>query len=862
MSSTNLEKDRHLQRTATLPDSHANRGLSSTKFNCLFVLSNYNGSLNGKKTGWWLGEVAEPYLALTQAGWNVDFVSPKGGITHADENSISSMKDSTILNWFHGPQNRFLWENTMSPKQVNTAIYDAIFIPGGHGPLYDVYADAAIGKMIAEFYQSGKLVAAVCHGPAAFLSAQVGGEHIIKGKKITGFTNEEEKGVGLIDMVPFRLEDELKSLGARYQSGPANKSFVIVDGNLITGQNPSSSKELANVMIHRMQDSLARVGAPVAASPLTWQAVPDSKKMVEAPVVATFQKAALPELREEKIVPPAAVPRQAAAPPAAPVAPVAPVPAPAAQRHVPVDFQSFDEHRRSVVTGVIPATVLSQRLGSHTPIVEGIITAQNEPAAMSPSLVPAEFAGPLGRRYSQSSLHLPGSLGWSNDNAPSNSFMGTTAAQGAPAQPMAMQLQPAVQGGHNLGWGIASEHPIGHVAHDSKMGASMAAATSAPKRLLDKVRRKSKSKQKPQDKIASKIESKMDKLDAKLSTPPLSDSKGPATSSATPPVGAALSQSATSASTSDSLISARNDVSSTIPALAAPATMAESKPPLRTRTSSIDERPLPPNGLDALEAPAPLDSTSSDLPRKDVASDATLPASLATLPLNLESVPPASAEELAAPLTSDLGQNQGRFRQFVTPDTNTAKSDTLTDASALGNQSLDQPDIGSMSLSDSSSKPLDLQASLVSSSDASTYRQSALPSLPQGSSLDQGLNDKTVGMNQDKDALGASFVDQRPARQGEEIGPMGISNQGFDKMERGQIDQSKLGNWSQGRDSQVDAISSQGFPSSQDGMYKSSDVVSEWQESGAGIQGDQYQVEDVSGVRFHFDPAHADMVPR
>jgi putative intracellular protease/amidase len=143
--------------------------------------------------------------------------------------------------------------NTLKLDDVNAADYDAIFYPGGHGPLWDLTNDTTSIGLIETFFSSGKPVGAVCHAPAVLLNAKTpDGAPLVKGRKVAGFTNAEEDAVGLTNVVPFLLEDELKAKGGAYESVASWSSFAVEDGNLITGQNPASSEAVAEKVLARL----------------------------------------------------------------------------------------------------------------------------------------------------------------------------------------------------------------------------------------------------------------------------------------------------------------------------------------------------------------------------------------------------------------------------------------------------------------------------------------------------------------------------------------------------------------------------------------------------------------------------------
>ena len=229
-----------------------NFNLLSKKMKILIVLTSHSELGNsGKKTGFWIEEFASPYYAFREAGASVVLASPKGGQPPIDPKSDepSSQTPATIRFKADGDLQTLL-SHTKKLTEVSADDFDAIFYPGGHGPLWDLTNDKDSIKLIENFWQSKKPVVAVCHAPSALLNVMdENGEPLVKGKKVTGFTNTEEEGVKLTDIVPFLLEDELKNKGGIYSKSDDFASYVVTDGLLITGQNPASSEEAAQELI-------------------------------------------------------------------------------------------------------------------------------------------------------------------------------------------------------------------------------------------------------------------------------------------------------------------------------------------------------------------------------------------------------------------------------------------------------------------------------------------------------------------------------------------------------------------------------------------------------------------------------------
>jgi len=184
---------------------------------------------------------------LTGKGYELTVVSPKGGKAPLDPSSVQNFKEDASSQAFLKKSD--LWENTGKLADVKASDYDAIFYPGGHGPMFDLINDETSIKLIEEFYKAGKPVAAVCHGPIVFVNVKVDGKPLLEGREATGFSNSEEEAVQLTDVVPFLVEDELTKLGGLYSKTGDWQPYVLQDGLLITGQNPASSAPAADALI-------------------------------------------------------------------------------------------------------------------------------------------------------------------------------------------------------------------------------------------------------------------------------------------------------------------------------------------------------------------------------------------------------------------------------------------------------------------------------------------------------------------------------------------------------------------------------------------------------------------------------------
>jgi putative intracellular protease/amidase len=218
----------------------------------LIVLTSHSqlGTTN-EKTGFWIEEFAAPYYIFKEAGAEIILASPQGGQppidpksdTHENqtEATIRYKKDHDLLD---------LMANTIKLENISSDDFDAIFYPGGHGSLWDLNADKNSIELLEEFWDAKKPIATVCHAPSVLLNVKdEDGNFIVKGKKVTGFSNTEEIAVKLDKIVPFSLEDELKNIGGIYSKKEDWASYVVKDGLLITGQNPASSVAVANELL-------------------------------------------------------------------------------------------------------------------------------------------------------------------------------------------------------------------------------------------------------------------------------------------------------------------------------------------------------------------------------------------------------------------------------------------------------------------------------------------------------------------------------------------------------------------------------------------------------------------------------------
>lgn len=229
----------------------ANKDLAN-KTVLMIVTSHADLGSSGVKTGFWLEELAAPYYALLEAGATIEIASPLGGKPPVDPKSATG--DAAVVK-------RFLADDiatkklaaTKTVEEAATARFDAVFVVGGHGVMWDLATNDALARLLGKAHDQGRVVAAVCHGPAALSKVKdAAGQPIVKSRRVAGFSNEEEDAVGLTGVVPFALETRLRELGGLYERGPKWSSFAVRDGKLVTGQNPASSVAVAELVIEAL----------------------------------------------------------------------------------------------------------------------------------------------------------------------------------------------------------------------------------------------------------------------------------------------------------------------------------------------------------------------------------------------------------------------------------------------------------------------------------------------------------------------------------------------------------------------------------------------------------------------------------
>jgi len=204
----------------------------------------------GRKTGFWLEEFAAPYYVFRDAGVDLTLATPKGGQPPIDPKSdVAENQTPAMARFKHDKSANAALAHTVKLEDVNSADFDTVFYVGGHGPMWDLAESPVSIALLESFYDSGKPIALVCHSPGVLRHVTYKGEPLVKGKRVTGFTNGEEQEVKLTHVVPFLVEDELLKLGAIFEKIADWQPFSIVDGRLITGQNPASSTTAAQNLL-------------------------------------------------------------------------------------------------------------------------------------------------------------------------------------------------------------------------------------------------------------------------------------------------------------------------------------------------------------------------------------------------------------------------------------------------------------------------------------------------------------------------------------------------------------------------------------------------------------------------------------
>ena len=229
---------------------------TQSKNKVLFVITNHEElGDTGKKTGYFLREVSYPYKAITEAGYNIDFVSPKGGPTPMDPGS-NDMDDEVNKAFTDDASIMNRLQNTMSPSEINPDNYDAIMYAGGHGTMWDFPNSEVLATIAVSIYEHGGVLGAICHGPAGLVNMKLkDGTYLVAGKRVASFTDEEERAIELENVVPFLLASKLEEHGAIHTKAENFKPHVEVDGRLVTAQNPPSAKLMGEVMVKVLSEN-------------------------------------------------------------------------------------------------------------------------------------------------------------------------------------------------------------------------------------------------------------------------------------------------------------------------------------------------------------------------------------------------------------------------------------------------------------------------------------------------------------------------------------------------------------------------------------------------------------------------------
>jgi putative intracellular protease/amidase len=232
--------------------AQTNKTQTKMKDKILFVVTSHDKKGNsGQPTGYYLSEVAHPYDVLHKAGYEIEFVSPRGGKAPVDG---FDLKDSVNNRLWNEPEFKKKVENTRKPSEIKAEDYVAIFYAGGHGTMWDFPENTELAVISRKIYENGGIVSAVCHGPAGLVNIKLSnGEYLIKGLKINSFTNEEETAVALDKVVPFLLESKLKERGAVFEKSAMWQNHVTVDKRVITGQNPASAHGVGEAIVAELQ---------------------------------------------------------------------------------------------------------------------------------------------------------------------------------------------------------------------------------------------------------------------------------------------------------------------------------------------------------------------------------------------------------------------------------------------------------------------------------------------------------------------------------------------------------------------------------------------------------------------------------
>ncbi len=217
----------------------------------LLVVSSLDKKTPDQVGGFWFPELTHPVEVFDKAGLDYDIASPKGGLAPFDG---FDLKDKATLAFWTSPEHRNKLGNTIKLSDVDPSGYAAVLLVGGHGPMWDFVRNPELDAIVRTIYENKGIVSAVCHGPAGLLDVKLSnGESLIKGRRLTGFTAEEEASRNYNRIVPFELESALKTAGAKFEEAPVFESRVVVDGRLVTGQNPASATALGEAVVKLLQ---------------------------------------------------------------------------------------------------------------------------------------------------------------------------------------------------------------------------------------------------------------------------------------------------------------------------------------------------------------------------------------------------------------------------------------------------------------------------------------------------------------------------------------------------------------------------------------------------------------------------------
>lgn len=217
----------------------------------IVATSNAKVGDTARKTGLWLEELATPYYAFLNAGAQIDIASTAGGEIPIDPKSQSEEDQAeSVVRFLADEAAMGKFRHSLRVDDVSAEPYAAVYLPGGHGAMWDMPANNALAELLSGAFADGKVVAAVCHGPAGLVHARdASGNPLVAGRRVSAFTNSEEEAAGMSRQVPFLLESRIRELGARYESGPNLQPFAVRDGRLVTGQNPASSEQVARLVL-------------------------------------------------------------------------------------------------------------------------------------------------------------------------------------------------------------------------------------------------------------------------------------------------------------------------------------------------------------------------------------------------------------------------------------------------------------------------------------------------------------------------------------------------------------------------------------------------------------------------------------